>query len=133
MLKLLSFVSVIFFTLIQADDVNWKTMKHKRTKDLKLLQSQRSSRSIEMPKLNYYGKMKQNEGHFQRALENILIERVPGSDGNKKVRDVSTKKMGYMYLQNPEKFHKNFFFSSLKTKCQIWVGQLKKTNLNKIQ
>ena len=97
MLKLLSFVSVIFFTLIQADDVNWKTMKHKRTKDLKLLQSQRSSRSIEMPKLNYYGKMKQNEGHFQRALENILIERVSGSDGNKKVRDVSTKKMGYMY------------------------------------
>ena len=89
MLKLVSFL-VIFFTIIQADDVNnWKTMKHKRTNDLKLLQSQRSSRSIEMPKLNYYGKMKQNEGHFQRALENILIERVPGSDGNKKVREVS--------------------------------------------
>ena len=99
MLKLLSFVLVIFFTLIQADDVNWKTMKHKRTKDLKLLQSQRSSRSIEMPKLNYYGKMKQNEGHFQRALENILIERVPGSDGNKKVRDVSTKKMEDMFAK----------------------------------
>ena len=88
MLNLVSFV-VIFFAIIRADDVNWKTMKHKRTNDLKLLQSQRSSRSIEMPKLNYYGKMKQNEGHFQRALENILIERVPGSDGNKKVREVS--------------------------------------------
>ena len=129
MLKLLSFVSVIFFTLIQADDVNWKTMKHKRTKDLKLLQSQRSSRSIEMPKLNYYGKMKQNEGHFQRALENILIERVPGSDGNKKVREVS-KNNGYNWKILHEEIS---YYSSLKTKCQIWVGQLKKTNLNKIQ
>ena len=55
-----------------------------------------------MPKLNYYGKMKQNEGHFQRALENILIERVPGSDGNKKVREVS-KNNGYNW-----KIQKNF-------------------------
>jgi len=92
MLNLVSFV-VIFFTIIRADDVDWKTMKHKRTNDLKLLQSQRSSRSIEMPKLNYYGKMKQNEGHFQRALENILIERVPGSDGSKKVREFIENEM----------------------------------------
>ena len=55
-----------------------------------------------MPKLNYYGKMKRNEGHFQRALENILIERVPGSDGNKKVREVS-KNNGYNW-----KIQKNF-------------------------
>ena len=55
---------------------------------MKAIQSQRNNPSIQLEKLNYYGEMKRNEGHFQRALDNILIERVPGSEGSRKVREV---------------------------------------------
>ena len=55
---------------------------------MKIIQSQRKGSSIQLEKLNYYGEMKRNEGHFQRALDNILIERVPGSEGSRKVREV---------------------------------------------
>lgn len=38
--------------------------------------------------INYFGVMKENIPHFNEALRNILIPRVPGTKGNEIVRNV---------------------------------------------
>ena len=60
---------------------------------MKSLQSGRSASRISNSRLNYFGPLKTNEGHFKRTLAKILIERVPDSPGSKKVRDFISNEM----------------------------------------
>lgn len=89
----ISVLLVIFSTLGYSQNDNWKSIKHIRTNALKSLQSGRSASRISNSRLNYFGPLKTNEGHFKRTLAKILIERVPDSPGSKKVRDFISNEM----------------------------------------
>jgi len=90
-IALLAISSVAFSQ--NANNANWKQMKYARTNALASLQKSRSSPTISINRLNYFGPMKTNEGHFKRTLDNILIERVPDTDGSKTVRDFISNEM----------------------------------------
>jgi len=88
---LLTFSSVALSQ--NANNANWKEMKYARTNALASLQKARNSPAISKSRLNYFGSLKTNEGHFKRTLANILIERVPDTPGSKKVRDFISNEM----------------------------------------
>ena len=60
---------------------------------MKSLQNGRSASRISNSRLNYFGSLKTNEGHFKRTLAEILIERVPDTPGSKTVRDFISNEM----------------------------------------
>jgi len=76
-----------------ANNANWKQMKYARTNALASLQKSRNIPGISKSRLNYFGPLKTNEGHFKRTLDKILIERVPNSPGSKTVRDFISNEM----------------------------------------
>jgi len=87
-----------------ANNANWKQMKHARTNALRSLQESRSSPHVGNSRLNYFGLLKTNEGHFKRTLSKILIERVPDSTGSKTVRDFIAGEMsslGWSVQEDP--------------------------------
>ena len=78
--------------------------QHARTNALRSLQESRSSPRVGNSRLNYFGLLKTNEGHFKRTLSKILIERVPDSTGSKTVRDFITGEMsslGWTVQEDP--------------------------------
>ena len=78
--------------------------QHARTNALRSLQESRSSPRVDNSRLNYFGLLKTNEGHFKRTLSKILIERVPDSIGSKTVRDFITGEMsslGWSVQEDP--------------------------------
>merc|ERR1711970_1087361 len=99
------FLAISSVTLSQnANNANWKQMKHARTNALASLQKTRSSPRVSNSRLNYFGPLKTNEGHFKRTLANILIERVPDSPGSTKVRNFISSEMsnlGWTVQEDP--------------------------------
>ena len=78
--------------------------QHARTNALRSLQESRNSPRVGNSRLNYFGLLKTNEGHFKRTLSKILIERVPDSTGSKTVRDFITGEMsslGWTVQEDP--------------------------------
>ena len=45
-------------------------------------------RNPDQSTINYFGRMKENRPYFEEALDNILIPRVPGTEGSRRVREV---------------------------------------------
>ena len=59
--------------------------------------------------------MKKNEDHFQRALDNILIERVPNSPGNKKVREfIETEMSNLGWTVEEDEFEQDTVIGNVK-------------------
>ena len=85
-------------------DLCYFYFQHARTNALRSLQESRSSPLVGNSRLNYFGLLKTNEGHFKRTLSKILIERVPDSTGSKTVRDFITGEMsslGWSVQEDP--------------------------------
>jgi len=90
---LIGFLYLIFSPLTLNQELNWKTAKHIRTNDLKAKQARRNLQSINENRLNYFGALKTNEGHFKRTLAKILKVRVPDTPGHAEVRNFISNEM----------------------------------------
>ena len=104
--------------------------QHARTNALRSLQESRSSPRVGNSRLNYFGLLKTNEGHFKRTLSKILIERVPDSTGSKTVRDFITGEMsslGWSVQEDPfeedtviGKVKFTNIIATLNPVCNVW-------------
>ena len=104
--------------------------QHARTNALRSLQESRSSPLVGNSRLNYFGLLKTNEGHFKRTLSKILIERVPDSTGSKTVRDFITGEMsslGWSVQEDPfeedtviGKVKFTNIIATLNPVCNVW-------------